>query len=217
MCHPVGPLLVERSPPNPSSPDYLLQGRDFVSQRLTGTYATPRAMSGFYPYQGAEPENSCYAEDASSDQPMHFASFQEPLWDETPFDSSADTASNQTVTVPPNYGGSSNYNDPTWSNAAAPSSATTSDVPPYSASPYPPSEFQYMPYPFQYPDSSSPPAAIGVAQDHTSVLVNEIPSVFALSHMSPPTAHNSPLPSTSPRAGTTVSPVPASPPVSSSS
>ncbi|KAK0202824.1 hypothetical protein DFS33DRAFT_934250 [Desarmillaria ectypa] len=205
--HLASPLPVERSPPNLSSPDHLLQGRSFIPQRLIGTYATPRAMSNFYLYQETEPDNSCYTESASSDQPVQFASFQEPLWDETPLDSSADIAPNQTAAVPSDYSGSSDYNDATWPNAVAPSSATASDVPPYSAPPYPPNDFQYMQYPFQYPESSNP-TTIGVAQDHTSVLVDEIPPpIYAPSHASPPIAHNSPLPSTSSQGGTTVSPV----------
>ncbi|KAK0434520.1 uncharacterized protein EV420DRAFT_398780 [Desarmillaria tabescens] len=52
-----------------------------------------------------------------------------------------------------------------------------------------------------------------ISQDHTSIFVNGISSVFALSHMSPPAAYNSPLPSTSPRAGNSVSPVPSPPPL----
>ncbi|KAK0238872.1 hypothetical protein EDD85DRAFT_1022330 [Armillaria nabsnona] len=204
MRHLASLLPVKRSPSNTSSPDHLLQGRDFISQHLTSAYATPRAMSNFYLYQETEPDNSCYTESANSDQPVQFASFQERLWDETHFDSSADAASNQTVAVPPNYGDSSNYNDDPWSNAVAPSPATTSDVPPYSAPPYPPNpnEFHYMQYPFPYSESSSPPA-----QDHANVLVSETPHPIYSSHASPPTAHNSPLPPTSSHGGIIASPL----------
>ncbi|KAK0488902.1 hypothetical protein IW261DRAFT_1442193 [Armillaria novae-zelandiae] len=193
MRHLTSLLPIKRSSSISSSPDHLLQGRDFISQHLPSAYATPRAMSDFYPYQGVEPDSSCYMESANSDQPVQFPPFQEPLWDETSFDSSADAASNQTVAVPQNYGDSSNYNDGAWPNTVAPSSATTSDVQPYSAPPYPPNEY-YM-YPFPYSGSSSPSA--GVGQDHANVIASETAHPIYPRHASPSTAHNSPLPSTS--------------------
>ncbi len=112
-------------------------------------------------------------ESANSDQPMESLSF----WDETPFDSSADMDSNQTVAVPPNIGDSSNYNDDPWSNAVAPSPATTSDVPPYSAPSYPPNDFYYMQYPIPYSESSSLPA-----QDHNDVASNSQLEKVTYSH-----------------------------------
>ncbi|KAK0446710.1 hypothetical protein EV421DRAFT_215880 [Armillaria borealis] len=62
-----------------------------------------------------------------------------------------------------------------------------------------------MQYPFPYSESSSPSA--GVGQDHTSVLVSETPHPMYSSHASPPTAHNSPLPSTSSHGGIIASPL----------
>ncbi|PBK99409.1 hypothetical protein ARMGADRAFT_1007960 [Armillaria gallica] len=66
-----------------------------------------------------------------------------------------------------------------------------------------------MQYSFPYSESSSPPA-----QDHTNVLVSETPHPMYSSHASPPTAHNSPLPSAPSHGGIIASPLSNSTPVS---